>query len=209
MRDGRGLRTAFPDIIPFERVDVLEDLKSLVDVHRITDFTLHDRVVPTIELRRFEDELIVVFSTAGGPSVGNFTMVQWFNSTLNANLRPIAIHVGSSVGSTIILATRTVQEGGAQQTGATSDRRKAALSLGPSVAGGFTNFLLVAPTGTTFWQEFAGPNRGGDIPDKLVQAIVLPPGTGINFFPSAANQDLLVNVAYKVQAINPTRPGGV
>jgi hypothetical protein len=209
VKNGRGLRIGFPDIIPFERNDVLEDLKSLVDVHRITDFTLHDRVVPTVELRRAEDELIISFLAVSPVAGGNNSLVQWFNASTTANLRPLAIHFGSAAGTAVGMYHRTVQEGGAQQTGFTTDRRKSGLSIPPSVAGGYTIFNQVGITGAIFFQMSQAAGLSRDVPKELLEKIVLPPGTGINFAPSGVTQDISVNVTYKVQAINPTRPAGV
>ena len=209
MKDGRGLRTAFPDVIPLERADVLEDLKSFVDVHRLTDFTLDDRVVPTIELRRLEDELIIVFSQFVAALAANFSFVQLFNGTTVANLRPIAAHVANFTGTTVGLSFDTVAVGVAV-VGTVADRRRSGLVIPASAIGRFSaNQLPAVPGSGSVFQLTPGIGRGVDVPQRLLDTMVLPPGTGINLQASNANEAVGISIAYKVQQINITRPAGV
>ena len=103
MKGGRGLKIGHPDLIPLERTDLLDDLKTMVDVHRLTDFSLHDRVVPTIELRRVEDELILSVAQFLAQLAGNFSIVQFFNQSTFANLRPISIVIGSVIATQVVI----------------------------------------------------------------------------------------------------------
>jgi len=204
------LRDGEPGLIPLERVDILDDLKSFVDVHRMSEFGLHPRITPTIELQRTEDELIIVFEQGLGQTVGQFNFVQLFNSTLDRNLRPIAIHMGSDQAANVNMGFVSVFAGPPAFTGFTADRRKASLSLTAATIGEFTAITQVAgPPTAIFFALFPGAARGADVPQKLLEKIVLAPGTGLTFSTPLANQDIVVSVTYKVQAINPTRPVGV
>jgi len=208
VRDGRGLKTGFPDVIPLERADVLEDLKSLIDIHRLTDFTLHDRVVPTIELRRVEDELIIVFAAFVSALAANFSFVQLFNSTTVANLRLIAVSVESDTGNTQTMSFDTIQVG-VGVVGQAADRRRSGLVIPASAIGRFSTNNAVAVPGSLAYVVSGGVGRSYDLPQKLLDASILPPGTGVNFATGVVNQPINVAVAYKVQQINTTRPAGV
>lgn len=208
-RGGRGLERAFPDLIPLERADILEDLKSLIDVHRITDFSLSDRVQPTIELRRTtEDELILSFQQGVAALAANFSFIQLFNSTTQFNLRPIAVHLENDVGSAVNLFFDTVAIGVAIVAQVT-DRRRAALVFAATNVGRYSTNQAVAVPGNLFAGVQPGAARGLDVSQRLLDAIVLPPASGINFAGGGVNQAVNVSVTYKVQQINPTRPAGV
>jgi len=208
-RGGRGLERAFPDLIPLERADILEDLKSLIDVHRITDFSLSDRVQPTIELRRTtEDELILSFQQGVAALAANFSFIQLFNSTTQFNLRPIAVHLENDVGSAVNLFFDTVAIGVAIVAQVT-DRRRGALVFAATNVGRYSTNQAVAVPGNLFAGVQPGAARGLDVSQRLLDAIVLPPASGINFAGGGVNQAVNVSVTYKVQQINPTRPAGV
>src|SRR5438046_379229 len=95
-RTGRGLFLGKEDFIPLERVDILDDLKRFVDVHRLTDFTLSDKIIPTIELRRTEDEIIGAVGILAVGGIGR-TTAQLFGEGAATGLgivaRPLSVVV--------------------------------------------------------------------------------------------------------------------
>ena len=201
-KGGRGLERALPDLIPLERVDILADLKQLVDVHRITDFTVADRIQPTIELRRIDDELIVVFSQFVAALAGNFSIVQLWNDTQTANLRPIAATFNQNPPFQIY---QTVVAIGAPNIAVATDRRRAALALTAALVGSYRPVQQVAAVGgQLIWTQNAG-----DVSPDFLRTLVLPPGTGLNLTPGIVNLSVFASVAYKVEPINTTRPLGV
>jgi len=209
VKDGRGLKTGFPDIIPLERPDILDDLKQFVDVHRITDFTLHDRVVPTILLKRSEDELIVAFQTTVGALAANFSFVQLWNGTVDKLLRPLAILFSSGIADPI-MSFDTVQIAGASQLATPVDRRRVGgpFTINASTIGSFRTNQAVAQVGAgAFWYDVAA--AGERVPDDVLRAMALPPGTGLDWNTGAVNGNLTVACAYKVEQINKTRTGGL
>ncbi len=212
MKDGRGLKQAFPDIIPLERPDVLDDLKQFVDVHRITDFTLHDRVVPVIQLKRLEDEFILSFTAFVPALAGNFSFVQLWNGTLDKILRPVACLLESSLADPG-LAFDTAQIAGASTVPTPVDRRRVGgpFTINAGTVGSFRTGQAIAQAGTgIFWLQ-AGAAAGilQRVPDELLRTMALPPGTGLDFNTSAFAGSMLISLAYRVEPINKTRTGGL
>jgi len=209
VKDGRGLKTGFPDIIPLERPDVLDDLKQFVDVHRITDFTLHDRVVPTIALKRLEDEFVLSFQASVAALAANFSFVQLWNGTSDKILRPVAC-IMTSTPTDMQLSFDTVQIGGASVVAQPVDRRRVGgpFTINASTVGSFRSGQAVAQPGAgAFWQmALAGSSR---VPDELLRTMALPPLTGLNLMSSGVNTAITVSLAYRVEQINKTRAGGL
>jgi len=214
VKDGRGLKQAFPDIIPLERPDVLDDLKQFVDVHRITDFTLHDRVVPVIQLKRLEDELILSFTATVAGLAGNFSIIQLWNGTPDKILRPVACLLESTAPDPV-LAFDTFQIPGASVVPTPVDRRRngGPFIINASTVGSFRTNQAVAQAGSgSFWTQL-GPVSANAVlqrvPDELLRTMALPPGTGLDFNTSQFAASLSVSLAYRVEPINKTRTGGL
>lgn len=210
-RDGRGLRTAFPDIIPLERTDILADLKQLVDVHRLTDFTVHDRIVPTIELRRVDDELILSFSQFVAQLAANFSICQLWNQTNFCNLRPVAMEIENDQGTGVLAYFDSAVLGIQQQTGHFLDRRKLSASFPGGSVPGQVRILQQAgiDPGDPFWTFEGGVGKASQATQKLCDSIVIPPLTGISFQGGNVNQAITISVAFKIEPLNTTRAFGV
>lgn len=207
---GRGLRIGHPDLIPLERVDIIEDLKRLVDVHRLTDFSLHDRVVPTIELRRTEDELILAAAVFLGQLAANFSHIQLWNGTTDKVLRPVSIVLMNQQGNEVDLLFTGVQTGVAQ-VGQVLDRRKSSgpFAINAGTVGQLSSFTAVAQAGSAFWASLQALNTSQVVPEALLRTMALPPGTGLNAAGGLVNQGVLMAIAYRVDFLASTRPAGV
>ena len=208
MRHGRGLEPMFPDIIPLERPDVLDDLKQFVDVHRLTDFTLHDRVVPTIVLKRLEDEMIIAFQISQIAVAANFGFIQLWNGTLDKILRPVAILCYSGGGDPVY-AFDNAQIAGASVIGTPVDRRRVGgpFTINAGTIGSFRSGSGLAQVGLgSIWQA---PIQQAKAPPELLATMALPPGTGLDFNTNVVNVSLVLSIAYKVEPINKTRTGGL
>ncbi len=213
MKNGRGLKIGNPDHIPLERTDVLEDLKQFVDVHRITDFTLQDRVVPVIQLIRTEDVLILIASVFKGAVAAQFAVVQLWNGTPDKLLRPVAIYATNETANKLLLAFDTVINPGAPTLGTPVDRRRVGgpPSMGSAIVGSLLSSNQAPQPGGAAFLQITNPINVAAQPvdQKILETMALGPGTGLNIMSDGLNQAINVTVAWKVEPINRTRTGGL
>jgi hypothetical protein len=201
VKRGRGLRAGYPDLIPFERTDVLEDLKRFVDAHRLSDFTLSDQVIPTIELIRTEDDLNSAFVAeavqAGGAAVTEIQLFSTFTDPGLAYLQPLEIVCSLAAADTLLIGYKTTNEVGGAQGVQLADPRGITGTLISGLGGSAAGTALLTEPSERFFVVNLAANTPYTLPSRFCDRIKSLPGKLLTFQAGSVGTALRVNCLYR------------
>src|SRR5437773_1689317 len=206
-RTGRGLFLGKEDFIPLERVDILDDLKRFVDVHRLTDFTLSDKIIPTIELRRTEDEIIGAVGILAVGGIGR-TTAQLFGEGAATGLgivaRPLSVVVTTEAVDNVYFGYLPFS-GGAVVSISADPRRPVSELAGSGVHVDGTTVLMVQAN-TVHRARLLG-NSPYSVPGELLQRALSLPGQCFTVQAETVGTNVHIAMTWRLERLRPTRAG--
>jgi len=174
----------------------------------MADFNISKRIVPTVEIRRQDDLLVVTFGITVVAGVGTFATAQIFNNTTDRLMR-LRSQTVSVAGITEVgwrLTQTDLAAGVVVQSFADTRKENFSSTLiakANAVAAG------AALAADQMHRTFLQATQPYQLPPGLVEQVVLAPGWGLSVGVLLANINGVFSFAYQSETMKPTRiPNG-